>query len=132
MVFNTQSRREIRHGIMAVTVGLTFMGCNQAGAKDKNISSKTEIQKVTRDQCIALATKNAKIACMKTLQTQRASEIAVLDEGLVNDASEIEVIETNIHTEYNANEDRRKRVDVLKTENEALRKVIALQEKPRQ
>jgi len=49
-----------------------------AGAQAEN-ETMIETAKVSRDQCMALATKAEKLDCMKTLKKQRAAEIAILN-----------------------------------------------------
>jgi len=123
---------KLRQGFMAVAAGLTLAGCSEANAEDSNakaeiqkVAAVVETAKVTRDQCIALATKAEKIACMKTLKAQRVAEIAALDSGLEKDAETIKAQEKD-------NEQLRSTVEDLTNEVEGLKKAVALQEEPTQ
>jgi len=118
---------KFRQGVMAVAAGLALTGCNEARADDntqaevQKVAAVVETTKVTRDQCIALATKAEKIECMKRLKAQRRAEIAakvdLRDENAETIATRTEILET----EKEANENRRTTV-------EGLSKVVALQE----
>jgi len=94
-ITNTHFMGKLRQGVMAVAAGLALAGCSEANAEDntqaeiQKVAAVVETTKVTRDQCIALATKAEKIKCMKTLKAQRVAEIAALDTGLVDDTAEI-------------------------------------------
>jgi len=107
---------------MAVAAGLALAGCSEANAEDntqaetQKVAAVVETTKVTRDQCIALATKAEKIECMKKLKAQRLAEITAIDK--------------QTETEQQANEERRTTVEGLTNEVEALKKVVALQEQP--
>jgi len=112
MVLNTQFMGKLRTTVMSAMAGLALAGCNEAQANDnapaevQKVAAVVETTKVTRDQCIALATKAEKIECMKQLKAQRRAEIAALDTGLEQDA---ETIADN----NQANEQRHTRNDVL-------------------
>ena len=112
MVLNTQFMGKLRTTVMSAMAGLAIAGCNEARADDntqaevQKVTAVVETTKVTRDQCIVLATKAEKIECMKQLKAQRRAEIAALDTGLEQDA---ETIADN----NQANEQRHTRNDVL-------------------
>jgi len=118
-ITNIHSMGKLRQGVMAVAAGLALAGCSEANAEDntqaeiQKVAAVVETTKVTRDQCIALATKAEKIGCMKTLKAQRVAEIAALDTGLERDSETIAQIDTATETEQDANEQRRTTVDVL-------------------
>jgi len=86
---------KLRTTVMSAMAGLALAGCNEAQANDnapaevQKVAAVVETTKVTRDQCIALATKAEKIECMKQLKAQRRAEIAALDTGLEQDAETI-------------------------------------------
>jgi len=128
-ITNTLLMGKLRQGVMAVAAGLALAGCSEANAEDntqaeiQKVAAVVETTKVTRDQCIALATKAEKITCMKILKAQRVAEITELDSGLEKDS---ETITQNAKD----NEQRRTTVEGLTNEVEGLKKVVALQEQP--
>jgi len=59
---------------------MLLVSCAGAQAENETVSeTMIETAKVSRDQCMALATKAEKLDCMKTLKKQRAAEIAILN-----------------------------------------------------
>jgi len=68
---------------------------------------------VTRDQCIALATKAEKIACMKTLKAQRVAEITAKSDQRDSNAETIATEGSELENDKEANEQRRKIIKVL-------------------
>jgi len=63
-----------------------------------------ETAKVTRDQCIALATKAEKIACMKTLKAQRVAEITAKSDQRDSNAETIATEGSELENDKEANE----------------------------
>ena len=130
-ITNPQFMGKLRQGVMAVAAGLALAGCSETNAEDntqaeiQKVAAVVETTKVTRGQCIALATKAEKIECMKTLKAQRVAEITALDTGLEKDSETITQNEKD-------NEQRRTTVEGLTNEVEGLKKVVALQEQPTQ
>jgi len=63
---------KLRTTVMSAMAGLTLAGCSEANAEDntqaeaQKVAAVVETTKVTRDQCIALATKAEKIECMNS------------------------------------------------------------------
>ena len=118
---------KLRKGVMAVAAGLALAGCNEARADDntkaevQKVAAVVETTKVTRDQCIALATKAEKIECMKQLKAQRRAEIAAKMDLREENAETIVKIDTDTETEKAEGEK-------LDTTIEGLSKVVALQE----
>jgi len=110
---------KFRQGVMAVAAGLALTGCNEARAEDntqaevQKVAAVVETTKVTRDQCIALATKAEKIECMKQLKAQRRAEIAAKVELREDNAETIVVKQETLETERDANLERHTRNDVL-------------------
>ena len=88
MRFIVRMYKQTYKTILAIfAVGLAFS--SQALAGDN-----PDQPKITRDQCMALATKAEKIECMKKLKAQRAIEIAELAEQLAEQRSEGERLES--------------------------------------
>lgn len=119
MVLNPLIMGKLRQGVMAVAAGLALAGCSEANAEDntqaeiQKVAAVVETAKVTRDQCIALATKAEKIACMKTLKAQRVAEIAAKSEQRQTNTETITENDKSL-------EDKHTTVDVLSNENEIL------------
>jgi len=118
---------KLRTTVMSAMAGLALAGCNEAQANDnapaevQKVAAVVEATKVTRDQCIALATKAEKIECMKKLKAQRRAEIAAKVDLREENAETIAAKTDVLETEKEANEERR-------TTIEGLSKVVALQE----
>lgn len=127
MVLNIQFMGKLRTTVMSAMASLALTGCNEARADDntqaevQKVAAVVETTKVTRDQCIALATKAEKIECMKQLKAQRRAEIAALDARLEKDAETIEEQKGDKKADI-------KEIDQQRTTIEGLSKVVALQE----
>ena len=117
-------KNNIRHLLAALT-GVGLAACGNAEAADDNAHSvdKTEVTQlaevvaatnVTRDQCMALATKAEKIQCMKTLKAQRAAELATIEKEIVSET-------------IRADEEEKTEQELVTT-IEGLTKVVAIQE----
>ena len=120
MVLNPLIMGKLRQGFMAVAAGLTLAGCSEANAEDNNekaeiqkVASMVETAKVTRDQCIALATKAEKIACMKTLKAQRVAEITAKSNQRTSNVETIATEVSELENDKEANEQRRTIIKVL-------------------
>ena len=99
----------------------------------QKVAAVVETTNVTRDQCIALATKAEKIECMKQLKAQRRAEIAALDTGLEQDAEAIATRTDILETEKAEGEKLDTTIEGLTNEVEGLKKVVTFQEeRPRQ
>lgn len=121
MTHNPLFMKKLRQGVMAVTVGLTLVGCTEAKAENNDKSVKAEVQPTLtvvetaediKRRCRALsyeteAQKDIKRACYAELKAMRQAETSVLIEKL--------------EAEKNNNEEKRITV-------EGLSKVLALQE----
>jgi len=113
MVLNPLFMGKLQKGVMAVAAGLALAGCSEANAEDntqaeiRKVAAVVETTKVTRDQCIALATKAEKITCMKTLKAQRVAEIIAIDSGLEQDAETIATEGSELENDKEANEQRK-------------------------
>ena len=118
MVLNPLIMGKLRQGFMAVAAGLTLAGCSEANAEDntqaeiQKVAAVVETAKVTRDQCIALATKAEKIACMKTLKAQRVAEIAAKSDQRDSNAETIATEGSELENDKEA-EQRRTIIKVL-------------------
>ena len=85
--------------LFAILIILFLVGCDTKTSEDSLLQTNQPTApigdsisvEVTRDQCMALATKAEKIACMNQLKAQRATEIAALKEELekVNTKTEV-------------------------------------------
>ena len=119
MVLNPSIMGKLRQGFMAVAAGLTLAGCSEANAEDntqaeiQKVAAVVETAKVTRDQCIALATKAEKIACMKTLKAQRVAEITAKSDQRDSNAETISTEGSELENDKEANEQRRTIIKVL-------------------
>jgi hypothetical protein len=102
MVLNTQFMGKLRTTVMSAMAGLTLAGCNEANAEDntqaevQKVAAVVETTKVTRDQCIALATKAEKLECMKQLRAQRRAEITTKTEVLEKEKTEGDKLDATI------------------------------------
>lgn len=82
--------------VAATSLALATPACAQDAAEATQTAERDAVVQVTREQCLAIADRDGKIACLRELRVQREAEIAALDEAERAQGAEIAALDGQI------------------------------------